>query len=240
MIFQWSSFQNWAHIADECVVGLTYVSTHIFVYIARVWRLSFSPRRIFSNLKPDHENSTVLFFTGHQIAMVTKDKSSTLFIFLTILPLHILLPTYAYFLLITIFGILLLLKYLPKQNILFIATMLSLCLMLNYAFPNFYILFTINVVSLLLLFQQLLPTYTFFKIIQIIVSVLFLRYTLPMYTLLTISTIGLFALLQYDVKLRTSVRCCFSYSFLVLCAAVISFIVLPIAILRPWNIKNLL
>lgn len=163
-----------------------------------------------------------------------------MFLFLLVLPVNIFLPSFAYFFSLGIFTVLLLLKFVSQNNILRATTTLTLSLVFLYIFPNVYVLFITNLISLLLLFQQLLPTYTFYKIIELISFMLFLRYMLQTYMLLTISIVGMFALLRYDLTLRSTVRCYISYGLVVFSASAVSLILLPLIVLRPWNIKNIL
>lgn len=170
-----------------------------------------------------------------------KNKFSTLFTFFLILPLHIMLSTYAYFMLMTIFSIFLFLKYKPQKNILINASFLSTSFILLHLFPNFYVLFIIHLISLLLLlFQQLLPSYIFYKIIYVISLILLLRHFISSHKLLAFSIIGIFTLLRYDADLQTTIRCYFNYWFLGISALLISLLILPVAVFRPWNVKNIL
>ncbi|XKL67296.1 hypothetical protein PGB90_002787 [Kerria lacca] len=58
--------------------------------------------------------------------------------------------------------------------------------------------------------------------------------------LLAFSIIGIFTLLRYDADLQTTIRCYFNYWFLGISALLISLLILPVAVFRPWNVKNIL
>lgn len=163
----------------------------------------------------------------------------TFLLFLVILPLHTLLPTTTYFVSILISSILIFLKYIPQKNIIAGISTLIIILFLMYFFPNFYLLFTTNVISLLILLHQLLPLETFLRIIEIILLILLLRYLLHPHTLLSISVIGVSALLRYDRDVQTLTRCYISYILLIVTALLVSLLVLPMAVFRPWDLRNI-